>query len=174
MVTKYNEAALSSGLNSEQASAIVGDLFANTVSPTISGPEYQNFDIAVIALGFHHFEDPALAVKRIAERLKPGVGTLLILDFLPSKKGDPAHTHHPTASQQSSQSNDPMAAMRHTIKHDGFDSEMMCKLYEAAGMEFFGFDVLEAPFVMEFQDGTVHRTGFLANGKKPRRHGRDR
>lgn len=47
--------------------------------------DFQLFDIAVVGLGFHHFDDPALAAKRLVERLRPG-GVLLILDFLPHGK----------------------------------------------------------------------------------------
>lgn len=160
MVQKYNEAALSSGLKPDQATATVGDLVAPTVSPAIAGPEYQNFDIAVIGLGFHHFENPALAVKRLAERLKRETGVLLIIDFLPPKKGEPGHSH-------AHGGDDPMAAMRHTIKHDGFTGNRMRELFEGAGLENFGFDVLDEPAVMELQSGTVKRTLFFARGRKP-------
>ena len=52
-----------------------------------SGPEFFNFDIVAVGLGFHHFDDPALAARRLAERLKDG-GVLTILDFLPHGKLD--------------------------------------------------------------------------------------
>ena len=52
-------------------------------SPTaFSSPEFFNFDIAAVGLGFHHFDDPELAACRLVERLRPG-GVLVILDFLP-------------------------------------------------------------------------------------------
>ena len=50
-----------------------------------SGFDFHLFDIAVVGLGFHHFDDPALAAKRLVERLRPG-GVLMILDFLPHGK----------------------------------------------------------------------------------------
>lgn len=50
-----------------------------------SGFDFHLFDIAVVGLGFHHFDDPALAAQRLVERLRPG-GVLLILDFLPHGK----------------------------------------------------------------------------------------
>jgi hypothetical protein len=77
MVQHYNEAARSSGLTPEQAHAVVGDLIGSEDPATeLSGPEFYNFDVAAIGLGFHHFEDPPLAVKRLGERLKAETGVL--------------------------------------------------------------------------------------------------
>jgi SAM-dependent methyltransferase len=69
-------------------SASVGNLLdpADPSPADFKGKEWFNFDIAVVGLGFHHFEDPALAATRLAERLKPG-GVLMIIDFMP-------HDHH--------------------------------------------------------------------------------
>ena len=52
-----------------------------------ASPEFFNFDVAAVGLGFHHFDDPALAARRLAERLKTG-GVLVILDFLPHDRPD--------------------------------------------------------------------------------------
>ena len=69
MVTHYNEAARSSGLTTEQAHAVVGDLICpEEPAAELSGPEFYNFDVAAIGLGFHHFEDPPLAVKSNTRR----------------------------------------------------------------------------------------------------------
>ena len=53
--------------------------------PAFASSEFQNFDIAAVGLGFHHFDDPELAAQRLVERLRPG-GVLFILDFLPHDK----------------------------------------------------------------------------------------
>ena len=53
----------------------------------LASPEFSDFDIAAVGLGFHHFDDPALAARRLAERLKTG-GVLMILDFLPHESPD--------------------------------------------------------------------------------------
>ena len=55
--------------------------------PALASPEFFDFDIAAVGLGFHHFDDPKLAARRLAERLKPG-GVLMILDFLPHDELD--------------------------------------------------------------------------------------
>lgn len=52
-----------------------------------ASPDFFGFDVAAVGLGFHHFDDPALAARRLAERLRTG-GVLVILDFLPHEKPD--------------------------------------------------------------------------------------
>ncbi|TKA56327.1 hypothetical protein B0A55_11675 [Friedmanniomyces simplex] len=161
MVEKYNEASQSSGLKPEQGSAVVGDLLSEQVSPQLSGPEYQLFDIAVIGLGFHHFEDPALAIKRLTERLKPETGVLVIIDFLPFSDK--------LAREREQRQQDPSADfpdMSHTIKHSGFTREQMQKLYEDGGLEDFGWHVLPDLAVMELKGGTKERTIFIAKGRR--------
>lgn len=145
MVSHFNEAARSSGLSAEQANAVVGDLLGATVSPQLQTSEYYDFDVAAIGLGFHHFEDPPQAVRRLAERLKPGTGVLIIVDFLPF---------------------DHMADMQSTIKHNGFTANGIKRLLEAAGLEDFGFEVVPEPVVMELKDGPKKRTLFVAKGRR--------
>ncbi|KAK3109289.1 hypothetical protein LTR53_017613, partial [Teratosphaeriaceae sp. CCFEE 6253] len=134
MVDLYNEAARSSGLEPERANAVVGNLLAETIPEQLSGPDYEQFDVAVIGLGFHHFEDPALAIKRLTERLKPATGVLVIIDFLPFKseaQQEPKEgEHHPHGAGAPD--------MTHTIKHNGFTRSRMEKLYEQGGLEDFG------------------------------------
>src|SRR4051812_22845776 len=81
MVSKYNTHAASAGLAAAQCHAFVGDLLAETQRSEFSGPDFYNFDIVAIGFGFHHFDNYALALSRLVERLKPG-GVLLITDFL--------------------------------------------------------------------------------------------
>lgn len=88
MVSVYNRDAHNQGLTPTFMSASVGNLL-DPADPSPAGfasPEWFNFNLAVVGLGFHHFEDPMLAAARLAERLKPG-GVLMIIDFMP-------HAHH--------------------------------------------------------------------------------
>ncbi|EME49192.1 hypothetical protein DOTSEDRAFT_68058 [Dothistroma septosporum NZE10] len=157
MVTKYNEAAQSSGLTAEQAQAVVGDLFTQAVPADLKASEYYEFDIAVVGLGFHHFEHPDLCITRLAERLKAATGVLVIIDFLPFSTGRD-HDH----SGQSGE----VPEMKHTIKHNGFTGDQMRDLYEAAGFVDFDIVALKQPAVMELKSGTVQRTLFIAKGRK--------
>ena len=151
MVQKYNEAARSSDIPPERVNAVVGDLFAEEVPEHLKAEEYYNFDLAVIGLGFHHFENPVLAVQRIAERLRPGTGTLLIIDFLPFDD-----------EQQNSE--DPWTG---TIKTRGFARANIEKLYKLAKLEKFSFSLVDEPAVMETKEGeTKKRSIFIARGRK--------
>ncbi|KJY01117.1 hypothetical protein TI39_contig302g00005 [Zymoseptoria brevis] len=170
MVTKYNEAASSSGLTHEQAHAVVGDLFTQTVAPELCTSEWYNFDIAVIGLGFHHFEHPDLAIKRLAERLKPETGVLVIVDFLPFEASGHHHHHHhghkhesqaesssnsesvqttapstsDTADEPASSSTEPSQPakdVQHTAKTHGFTPSQIRDFYTAAGFTPESFDI---------------------------------
>jgi SAM-dependent methyltransferase len=162
MVKSYNEAAQSTGLSHEQANAVVGNLLADTVPEHLQGEEYHNFDLAVICAGFHHFENPPLAVERLTERLKPGTGVLLIVDFVPFddevEKERQYRKDHPEAD---------FPDMTHTIKHNGFDEETMKRMYEQNGLVDFAWDVLPEPAVMHLKKGTVQRTIFFAKARRP-------
>lgn len=83
MVAKFNARMKEAGLSTDTVHAIEGDLFdnSNPSPPDFSGLEWQDFDIATVGFGFHHFEDVVLAAKQLKERLRPG-GVLVINDFL--------------------------------------------------------------------------------------------
>ncbi|KAI1156257.1 S-adenosyl-L-methionine-dependent methyltransferase [Nemania diffusa] len=129
MVAVYNKRAENQGLSADEMHAILGDLTSETVSEALSSPELFNFDIAVVGGGFHHFADPALAAKRLVERLKPG-GVLLIWDFLPH--GPPRrHGHgHGHAGEDSKQSGHDVY---HSVMHHGFSEARMREIFAGAG-----------------------------------------
>lgn len=83
MVATYNARARAAELPISQINAVVGDLFdkENPNPAALQGKEYQNFDLATVGFGFHHFEDVVHAARSLKERLRPG-GVLVINDFL--------------------------------------------------------------------------------------------
>ncbi|OAP56927.1 hypothetical protein AYL99_09039 [Fonsecaea erecta] len=106
------------------AHAVVGNLLdPKDPSPShLSSPEFFNFDLVVVGLGYHHFQDIPLATKRLVERLRPG-GIFLILDFV---------TH---AMEKSS---DPvMQRSVNTVAHAGFSEEELRSYFEDAGLTDF-------------------------------------
>jgi hypothetical protein len=94
MVEAYNMRASNQGLPSSFMTAHVVDL----LDPSVPAPaelqseEFFNFDLAVVGMAYHHFEDTALATARLVERLTPGKGVLLIVDFVPDGRGH-GHSH---------------------------------------------------------------------------------
>ncbi|KAK4200162.1 S-adenosyl-L-methionine-dependent methyltransferase [Triangularia verruculosa] len=136
MAATYNARAANQGLTPQEMLAHTGNLCLPESSPSyqsqtglFSAPDFFNFDIAAICLGFHHFDHPDLAAKRLAERLKPGSGVLMILDFLPHEKMDSSHP----ASE--------------TVIHHGFSQEQIHKIFEQAGVgKDFGFEELAVVF----------------------------
>ena len=130
--------------------------------PHLSTPFYHSFDLAVVGLGFHHFDDPGLAATRLVERLKPG-GVLMIVDFLPhghfhgtshnhgkESESDATdnhhyhHHHHHDSSAATGSENPSSTATEekedikpypaaHTVIHMGFSSDQVKEIFTKAG-----------------------------------------
>ncbi|KAL1836103.1 hypothetical protein VTJ49DRAFT_5563 [Mycothermus thermophilus] len=151
MVATYNRHAEHLGLTPSKMRAYHGNLCdSQDEDPAaFASPEFTGFDVAAVGLGFHHFDDPALAARRLAARLKPG-GVLVILDFLPHAKPDPSH---PATS---------------TVTHHGFSEEHIRGIFEQAGVgKDFALVELETEFHFIRPDGSeMHRRIFIARGTK--------
>ncbi|TEA20981.1 putative methyltransferase [Colletotrichum sidae] len=144
MVAAYNARAENQGLSPSEMQAHQGDLTdPSTPHPeAFTGPEFHNFDVASVGLGFHHFHDPEFAAKRLVDRLRPG-GVLIILDFLPHGAMDGAL---PAAD---------------TVKHHGFSEERVRRMFEEAGAgEGFAMEELGAGVVF----GHSHSHGHSGHG----------
>jgi SAM-dependent methyltransferase len=84
MVAEYNNNANSKELAQQ---AYTGNLAGGEASPAaFAAPEFFDFDLVAIGLGFHHFSDPSLAATRIAARLKQG-GKFMIIDNVSDDNG---------------------------------------------------------------------------------------
>ncbi|KAK5319169.1 hypothetical protein LTR93_007864 [Exophiala xenobiotica] len=146
-----------------QAHAVVGNLLAaeddelEPNGPThLSGPEYHDFDLVVVGLGFHHFADVRLAAKRLSARLKPG-GVFLILDFV---------TH--AAIQHEHDAHRDLKDAAHTVKHHGFSEADLRDIFTdaaGAGLEDFAIVRMGEEVLLR---GTSRREPFMARGRKPK------
>ncbi|KAI9708407.1 MAG: hypothetical protein M1828_002996 [Chrysothrix sp. TS-e1954] len=146
MVERYNEMARRSNLSADTAHAVNGDLFRRgEPDEVIMNRDFCNFDIAAIGFGFHHFEDTGLAVRRLAERLKPG-GVVLILDFADSNRL-------------------PSAADRSITKH-GFTEVEMKKIFEDEGLEAVGYSLMEGTVELRMHEPPVLKKVFLGRAQK--------
>ncbi|KZL88153.1 methyltransferase type 11 [Colletotrichum incanum] len=152
MLAKYCATAADIGLSEPQMMAVQGNLLASPVEatkPPLSQEQLSNFDLVAICMALHHVDDINLAIKRLAERLRPG-GVLLVIDWAKrDTTGDSASTNgHQDASashhdqngheQQQHQYRHPEHHHQphpasHTISHDSFTEEQMVGLFEGAG-----------------------------------------
>ncbi|KAF8848660.1 methyltransferase-like protein [Acephala macrosclerotiorum] len=150
MVKEYNISALNQGIPETEMAAYQGNLISpDDPSPiSFSGPEFFDFDIAVVGLGFHHFDNPGLAAKRLAERLKKG-GVLMIVDFLPHE-----HFHGYNAAK--------------TVTHMGFSEEEVKTMFEEAGVggDFKYLQVGKGKITFGEGQEKVERSVFFARGSK--------
>lgn len=75
-----NEANKAYGDNAESKMfGIQGDLYHP--SENMNGPDWENFDVAVISMALHHVADPIDMLRRLRQRLRPG-GVLIVVEFL--------------------------------------------------------------------------------------------
>ncbi|KPA40539.1 2-heptaprenyl- -naphthoquinone [Fusarium langsethiae] len=138
MVNVYNAQAQN---QSSSRQAFQGNL----ADPTDASPaaftdaKFFDFDVAGVGLGFHHFDKPDLASKRLAERLRPG-GVLFIIDFVAYKI-------------------DPKDAAKRGIAHHGFSEEQIRKMFEDAGLTNFAYQELPEPIAFKDPMGHGHSHG---------------
>lgn len=163
MVNEYNASVQNQGIPASEMRAVLGNLIdASDPNPAaLSGPEFHDFDIAVVGLGFHHFDDPALAAQRLAERLKKG-GVLMIVDFMPHGHfhGHDGHGHGGHGHEHPAQK---------TVMHMGFSEEEIKRIFEGADVGG-GFDFVLLGKGVVFEDGEkgtkMERNVFMARGSK--------
>ncbi|KAJ4018004.1 hypothetical protein NW766_004078 [Fusarium irregulare] len=117
----------------------------NLADPTDTSPapfedaKFFDFDVAGVGLGFHHFDKPDLASKRLAERLKPG-GVLFVIDFVAHKI-------------------DPEDAAKRGIAHHGFSEEQIKNMFDDAGLTDFVYQELPEPITFNDPMGHGHGHG---------------
>ncbi|KAL2040622.1 hypothetical protein N7G274_006601 [Stereocaulon virgatum] len=151
MVERFNELAVSSEIPSvRKARAIEGNLLTDDELPVeLNGPEFHDFDVAAIGAGLHHFDDPAKAIGRLAERLRVG-GVLLLVDFV--DEGE--HGRLPTGAE-------------HTVRKHGFSEKEMKEMMEGHGLAGFGWKEMPERLELKLrEDESVSRKGFLARAEK--------
>ncbi|EPS41277.1 hypothetical protein H072_4783 [Dactylellina haptotyla CBS 200.50] len=84
-VAEFNRRATGSNFPPSLINADTVDLFLpdpSAIDAKFSTEEYNNFDYAFCSAALHHVDDPALGVARLAERVKPSTGRVVIIEFL--------------------------------------------------------------------------------------------
>lgn len=131
MLVKYRETAVELGLSEKQMMAVQGNLLAPTIQPTnppLSEKQLSGFDLVAICMALHHVDDTELAVKRLAEKLRPG-GVLLIIDWAKMNTAPVEHTDSHSPNNQQDQNLHPGA---HTMSHESFTEEQIADLLQQA------------------------------------------
>jgi ubiquinone/menaquinone biosynthesis C-methylase UbiE len=173
MLEQYSTLLSSSHPSLHISTAIADFCSGETPSDTLASYAATS-DIAGVALGFHHFDNPTLCISNLYTSLKPQ-GVLFIIDWLPKdvKPEDHighAHAHpsssHPSSSATNQTETPDWQKMQKTIKTNGFTENDMREFFEGAGFTDFGFEVLEEAFVLEMNGKEVRKTGFIAKGRK--------
>ena len=181
---QFNNRAVAAGLSTKQIFATQGDILADPESqPAVAGPEFFNLDLVTCSLAFHHFEDPELAAKRLVERLKPGKGVILIIDWVPDEFGPIGHHHGKGRGHEHEAGHELGSADNHgghrdgkpagaahpsdkTIAHQGFSKERMEKSLRDAGCVDIDYVVLEKDFTMPEKFGGVKKRSFMVRGTR--------
>ncbi|KAF4336988.1 2-heptaprenyl naphthoquinone [Fusarium beomiforme] len=135
MVRVYNAQAQSQGSSRRAYQGNLAD--PKGPSPTaFADSKFFGFDVAGVGLGFHHFDKPDLASKKLAERLNPR-GVLFIIDFVAHKI-------------------DPKDAALRGITHHGFTEEEIKTMFEDAGLTDFAYQELPEPITFKDCHGHDH------------------
>lgn len=151
MVEEYNNNAQRTGY-SEKMSAQTGDILADSASTELSGPEFFNFNVVLVSMALHHFDNPGKTLKCLGERLKKG-GVCVIVDIVPEGDGSHHHFGHDETAD--------------TVKTHGFTLEQMKELLADAGMAVeFGYQVVEEPLIFNKNGKSIPKTIFLAKAQR--------
>ena len=193
MVEEYNRRAKDQGLEPKIMHATRGDLTDTSGSAecAIDGPDFFDFDLAVVSMAFHHFESPALVARKLVERLKLGAGVLLILDLAEDSLSplDHGHAHghdhgngqqhtHSDRDGQSSHDRGDTAAgeaqnssgsdVLGTIAHSGFGKDGLTKIFREVGLVDIDYITLERPVKLGGGGPWAgqEKTLFMARGRR--------
>ncbi|KAF8602735.1 S-adenosyl-L-methionine-dependent methyltransferase [Ceratobasidium sp. AG-I] len=120
-VDYYNERVANQGIPEEEMKAICVELTERGTgeADVFGGVE---FDVIVCTLAYHHFEDASEVTKMLTSYLKPGTGTLLVVDLIRSSDSESLHKAH-----------------GHAVAHKGgFSQESIRAAFvDAAGLQNF-------------------------------------
>ena len=186
MVERYQE--LANTLELQKLDGIVGNLVdgqekeekvtaegGGGAAAGAASPAMHDFDLAVVGLGFHHFDDPARAARALASRLRSKTGVLLIVDFVggcgsnadreKAEKLEHLNGRHGEKKDDNQESLIP-EAMHDTVKVHGFDRKGVERIFKAAGLYAFEWDELEEEVELVVDGESKRRRVFLAKGLK--------
>ena len=195
MVKEFNTRAKSQGLSSDDMFAIQGNLLVKdddygNLNPTLKEADWFDFDAAFVNAGYHHFEDPDLAAKRLIERVKPGSGVIVVVDFLEHGGWRPLHKAGSGGESHAKPGHGHLTSHGHhgyhhqghadtftgkenrddshsTIAHHGFSVETITACFESAGCIDVGVQVFDDPVKFGEGEQQMDCKVFIAKGTRP-------
>ena len=94
MVSTYNSKAAAAGIDHSTCHAHEANLLLDEPyvvhedgkrhEAAIGGEHFSQFDVCIVGLGFHHFENYGHCLRTLSERVKSG-GTVGIIDLFPKE-----------------------------------------------------------------------------------------
>jgi SAM-dependent methyltransferase len=146
MIDKYKSNMDELGVQHKNTLAVVGDLLSDPPDPqALADAQYHGFDLITVGAALHHFPNTEDAVKRLAERLRPG-GVLFIQD-----KFD--NGHHDASGGKGPR---------------GFTEEELGAVMSSAALVEFQFEVLPNKVDVELLDEEVVSIWcFIGRAMKP-------
>ncbi|KAM0280137.1 hypothetical protein ACHAQH_004209 [Verticillium albo-atrum] len=177
MVAAFNARAENQGLSPDEMRAYHGNLTdpADPSPAALAGDLFFAFDIAVVGLGFHHFDDPEYAAKQLVTRLRPG-GVLLIIDFF--EHGGHGHDHqhghshghghgHEHDHHHGKPAEEAGQLPANGVMHHGFSEERMRAMFEGAGAgKDYALQEIGSGLVFHGTGDERKRRVFMARGMK--------
>ncbi|KAB5595193.1 Methyltransferase domain containing protein [Ceratobasidium theobromae] len=124
-VSYYNDRVANQGIPPEEMKAICVELVERGAGEADVFDGVQ-FDVIVCTNAYHHFEDINSITTILSSYLKPGTGTLLVIDLIRTSDSEPLHEAH-----------------SHIVAHKGgFKEESIQSAFiEAAKLQGFSFKV---------------------------------
>ncbi|KAG8746138.1 hypothetical protein FRC10_006004 [Ceratobasidium sp. 414] len=92
-VDYYNECVANQGVSDDEMRAVCVELKERGTE----GPDAFDgieFDVVVCTNAYHHFDDVRVITKILTSYLKPGTGTLLVIDLIRSSTSESLHKDH--------------------------------------------------------------------------------
>ncbi len=163
-MAEYNKRAQVLGLSQNQMFAEQGDLLLDLSQDSIlTGPDFYGFDVAVISGALHHIDKPAVALKKLVDRLNKD-GILLVIEMkLPSDDGVNTRGH----GHQHFHCDDSFSrAAQHTVAHHGFEGRQLQDMIMDAGCGETGYIELDRPTRIGDGEHAVEKQIFFARGRK--------
>ena len=167
MLVRFNKTAREHGFAEDHVFGVLGDITSADHSAALDGPEYFNLDLIIVSMALHHMEKPQEAIDRFVQRLKPGSGILVVIDW-EERKNDPAPSEG-EGKDKDVRKIDGLFKEHHpsmdTVAHAGFTKEQFEDMVSRAGCDVTDFVLLpDKSVVPPAKDGEMQL--FFGKGKR--------